>query len=215
MHDAVGWPDWTSLFVDVGFSTSQLALILSPASWLLSVTSSDAFVQWSLGLYGQGLQIDSGKAVFTPVPVRVPVPFRSRSTRSCSVHTCKNWPDPFWLRACDAFTLVPERDRNAYGYTHTHPPPPQHTGLYTVYEIKTITMHLFMITSWNKIGINIGDLFLFLVFHPGGEKWHSTPPPPTRTPFSHEVIKICHFSCLPVLSIWISYYFNFIHIDIL
>ena len=26
--------DWTSLFVDVGFSTSQLALILSGASWL-------------------------------------------------------------------------------------------------------------------------------------------------------------------------------------
>ena len=37
MHDSVRWPDWTSLFVDVGFS-SQLALILSPASWLLSVT---------------------------------------------------------------------------------------------------------------------------------------------------------------------------------
>ena len=53
----------------------------------------------------------------------VPVSFRSRSTRSCCVHTCKNWPDPFRLRACDAFTLVPERERNAYGYTHT---PPQH-----------------------------------------------------------------------------------------
>ena len=32
----------------------------------------------------------STKAVFTPVPVRVPVPFRCRSTSSCSVHTCKN-----------------------------------------------------------------------------------------------------------------------------
>ena len=53
-------------------------------------------------------------AVFTPVPVRVPVPFRSRSTRSCSVHTCKNWPDPFRLRACDTFTLVPVAFRNAY-----------------------------------------------------------------------------------------------------
>ena len=38
-------------------------------------------------------------------------------------------------------------------------------------------MHLFMITSWNKIGINIGDLFLFLAFDPEGEKWHPTPPP--------------------------------------
>ena len=61
------------------------------------------------------------KGVFTPVPVRVPVPFRSRSTRSCCVHTCKKLPDPFRLRACDAFTLVPERDRNAYGYTHPYP----------------------------------------------------------------------------------------------
>ena len=65
----------------------------------------------------------TSKAVFTPVPVRVPVPFRSRSTRSCCVHTCKNWPDPFRLRACDVFTLVPERDRNAYG-----PPPPSTPG---------------------------------------------------------------------------------------
>ena len=55
------------------------------------------------------------KTVFTPVPVRVPVPFRSRSTRSCSVHTCKNTPEPFRLRACDAFTLVPDAFRNAYG----------------------------------------------------------------------------------------------------
>ena len=63
MHDAVQWPDWTSLFVHIiGFSTSQLDFILSPASWLLSVTSSDAFVQWSLGRHGQGLQIDSGKS---------------------------------------------------------------------------------------------------------------------------------------------------------
>ena len=38
-----------------------------------------------------------------------------------------------------------------------------------MYEIKTITMHLFMIASWNKIGINIGDLFLFLVFDREGE----------------------------------------------
>ena len=37
------------------------------------------------GVYSRG-----SKAVFTPVPVRVPVPFRSRSTRSCSVHTCTN-----------------------------------------------------------------------------------------------------------------------------
>ena len=43
-----------------------------------------------------------------------------------------------------------------------------------------------MITSWNKIGINIGDLFLFLAFDPEGEKWHPTP---QSTPFSHEVIK--------------------------
>ena len=43
-------------------------------------------------------------------------------------------------------------------------------------------MHLFMITSWNKIGINIGDLFLFLAFDPEDEKWHPIPPPP-RTPF--------------------------------
>ena len=62
MHDVVWWLDWTSLFVDVGFSTSQLALILSGASWLLSVTSWDAFVQWSLGPHCQGLQIDSGKS---------------------------------------------------------------------------------------------------------------------------------------------------------
>ena len=33
-----------------------------------------------------------------------------------------------------------------------------------------------MITSGNKIGINIDDLFLFLVFDPEGEKWHPTPP---------------------------------------
>ena len=37
-------------------------------------------------------------------------------------------------------------------------------------------MHLFMITSGNRIGINIGELFLFLVFDPEGEKWH----PPGR-----------------------------------
>ena len=36
-------------------------------------------------------------------------------------------------------------------------------------------MHLFMITWGYKIGINIGDLFLFLVFDPEGEKWHPTP----------------------------------------
>ena len=36
-------------------------------------------------------------------------------------------------------------------------------------------MHLFMITSWNKIGINIGDVFIFLAFDPEGEKWHPTP----------------------------------------
>ena len=47
--------------------------------------------------------------------------------------------------------------------------------VYTMYEIRMITMHLFMITSGNKIGINIGDLFLFLVFDPEGEKWHPTP----------------------------------------
>ena len=35
---------------------SQLALIVSPASWLISVTSFDAFVQGSLG--GRRLQID-------------------------------------------------------------------------------------------------------------------------------------------------------------
>ena len=39
-------------------------------------------------------------------------------------------------------------------------------------------MHLFMITPGNEIGINIGDLFLFLVFDPEGEKLHPTPPPP-------------------------------------
>ena len=31
-----------------------------------------------------------------------------------------------------------------------------------------------MIASWNTIGINIGDLFLFLVFDPEGE--NDTPP---------------------------------------
>ncbi len=31
-------------------------------------------------------------------------------------------------------------------------------------------MHLFTITPGNEIGINIGDLFLFLVFDPEGEK---------------------------------------------
>ena len=44
-------------------------------------TTHSNLIKWSLGL---------SKAVFTPVPVRVPVPFRSRSTRSCCVHTCKN-----------------------------------------------------------------------------------------------------------------------------
>ncbi len=39
--------------------------------------------------------------------------------------------------------------------------------------------------------------------------------PPPRMPFSHEVIKTSNFSLLPVLSIWISYYFNFLHIDII
>ena len=48
-------------------------------------------------------------------------------------------------------------------------------------------MRLFMITSGNKIGINIGDFILLLVFDPEVEKGHPTPPP--RTPFSHEVIK--------------------------
>ena len=38
---------------------------------------------------------------------------------------------------------------------------------------------------------------------------------PPRTTFSHEVIKTSTFSFLPVPSIWISYYFNFIHIDII
>ena len=36
-------------------------------------------------------------------------------------------------------------------------------------------MHWFIITSWNEIGINIGDLFLFLAFDQEGGKWH--PPP--------------------------------------
>ena len=44
--------------------------------------------------------------------------FRSRSTRSCSDHTCNNLPDPFRLRASDAFTLVPERVRLAHPH-HT------------------------------------------------------------------------------------------------
>ena len=39
-------------------------------------------------------------------------------------------------------------------------------------------MHLFMITSWNKIGINIADLFLFLAFDPEGE--NDTFPPEGR-----------------------------------
>ncbi len=85
-HDAVRWPDWTSLFVDVGFSISQLALIVSPAPWLLSVTSSDAFVQWSLGPHSQGLQIDSGKSdavrahetTWTILPTAFGVQFQSR-----------------------------------------------------------------------------------------------------------------------------------------
>ena len=43
-------------------------------------------------------------------------------------------------------------------------------------------MHLFMITtSWNEIGINIGDLFLFLEFDPEGENdTLPLPPSPTR-----------------------------------
>ena len=72
-------------------------------------------------------------------------------------------------------------------------------------------MHLFMITSWNKIGINIGDLFLFLGFDPEGEKWHPTP---RGTPFPHEVMKTSNFLFLSFLGIWMFYHFNFMHIEI-
>ena len=73
-------------------------------------------------------------------------------------------------------------------------------------------MHLFMITSWNKIGINIGELFLFLAFDPEGEKWHPTP---RGTPFSHEAIQTSNLSFLAFLSIWMFYYFNFKVIEII
>ena len=69
-----------------------------------------------------------------------------------------------------------------------------------------------MITSWNKIGINIGELFLFLAFDPEGEKWH---PNPRGTPFSHEVIQTSNLSFLAFLSIWMFYYFNFKVIEII
>ena len=49
--------------------------------------------------------------MFTPVPVRVPVPFHSFVLRS---HLQK-LTGPVPVAACDAFTLVPERDRNATG----------------------------------------------------------------------------------------------------
>ena len=58
--------------------------------------------------------------MFTPVPVRVPVPFRSRSGPVPVVRvafTPANIAGPVPVAGCDAFTLVPERDRNAYGYT--------------------------------------------------------------------------------------------------
>ena len=57
-------------------------------------------------------------------------------------------------------------------------------------------MHLFMITSWNKISINIGELFLFLAFDTDGEKWHPTL---LGTPYMHEVINTSNFSYLPQL----------------
>ena len=54
------------------------------------------------------------KAVFTPVPVRVPVPFHSFAHVRVCVHTSKNVPDPFRARASDALTLVSERVRLSY-----------------------------------------------------------------------------------------------------
>ena len=71
-------------------------------------------------------------------------------------------------------------------------------------------MHLFMITSGNRIGINISELFLFLLFDPEGEKWHPTSP---RTPFSHEVIKtsIFHFACPEYLSILLFQFYTHWH----
>ena len=51
--------------------------------------------------------------------------------------------------------------------------------------------NLSMITSWNKIGINIGKLnILFLAFDLEGEKLHPTP---QETPFTHEVINTSNF----------------------
>ena len=58
-------------------------------------------------------------------------------------------------------------------------------------------MHLFMITSWNKIGINIGDLFLFLEFDPEGEKWpysDDQAPPELIMPW-------CSYLCVHILMI--------------
>ena len=42
---------------------------------------------------------------------------------------------------------------------------------YSVRNKNDHKLHLFMITSWNKIAINISD------FDPEGEKLHPTPPP--------------------------------------
>ena len=47
--------------------------------------------------------------------------------------------------------------------------------------------YLFMITSLNKIGINIGYLFLFLAFDPEGEM----PPPDLHMWSSKHLIFIC------------------------
>ena len=54
-----------------------------------------------------------------------------------------------------------------------------------------------MITSWNKIDMNIGDLFLFLVFDT--EKLH--PPPPRDAMFALDLQNIYIFS---FLFIWVS-----------
>ena len=83
-----------------------------------------------------------------------------------------------------------------------------------MYEIKTMTNDLFMVTSWNKIGINIGNLFSFLAYDPERNVKNDILPPPPGMPLAHGLIKTSNFSFFSFLSIWMFYHINFIRIEI-
>ena len=104
----VWWPDWTSLFVDVSFSTSQVALILSPASWLLSVTSSDAFVQWPLGCHSHRLQIDSWASYMQSELMKLHGPFSHITKGSALCSPVPMFPNLCSPNLCSPVPMFPD-----------------------------------------------------------------------------------------------------------